>query len=104
MMHHPGAPRLLQQLGIGGTARWLGDGSFSLIIQLSKVPGRTELDQIELVAGALRATGKLSVADHTVRGRLKAETLPLPAIDPHANDPLPFAGDRRLGRLGACGG
>ncbi len=28
-LHHPGAPRLLELLGVPGTASWLGDGSFS---------------------------------------------------------------------------
>lgn len=91
MLHYPGAPRLLAQLGFGGTAAWLGDGSFSLITQLSHVPGRLEFNAIELVAGSMRLTGQLSNAGHVLLGRLKAETLMLPAIDLRSADPLPLA-------------
>ena len=91
MMHHPGVPRLLAQLGFGGVAAWLGDGSFSLITQLSHTPGRLEFNTIELVAGALRLTGQLAEANHVLQGKLKAETLLLPAFDVRSADPLPLA-------------
>ncbi|MDP9095910.1 MAG: AsmA-like C-terminal region-containing protein, partial [Pseudomonadota bacterium] len=91
MLHHPGAPRLLEQLGFGGTASWLGDGSFSAITQLSHAPGRLELGTIDLVAGGMRLTGQVSQVDQMVQGRLRAETLMLPAIDLRSVEPLPFA-------------
>ena len=89
-LHHPGATRLLMQLGFGGTASWLGDGSFSIITQLSKAPGRVDIGGIDLVAGAMRMGGQLSVVNHVVQGRLRAETLPLPKIEPRSPDPLPL--------------
>ena len=90
-LHHPGAPRLLAQLGFRDTAPWLGDGSFSIITQLSKIPGRIEIPSIDLVAGAMRIGGQLSIANHVIQGRLRAETLPLPPIDLRSPDPLPVA-------------
>ena len=87
-LHHPGAPRLLEQLGVAGTASWLGDGSFSVIAQANRVPGRLDLTGLELIAGSLRATGQLSLAGHSVTGRIRAETLPLPL--PYANSPEPL--------------
>ncbi len=89
-LHHPGAPRLLAEFGIGGAATWLGDGSFSLITQLSHVPGRLDLGAIEFVAGAMRVTGQLSNVDHVLQGRLKAECLMLPTVDFRSTDPLPL--------------
>ena len=90
-LHHPGAIRLLTQLGFGGTASWLGDGSFSIIAQIAKVPGRLDIGSLDLVAGAMRIGGQLSISDRTAQGRLRAETLPLPSIDPRSPDPLPIA-------------
>jgi hypothetical protein len=93
-LHHPGAPRLLEVLGVPGTAAWLGDGSFSLIAQAAVSPGRIELDNFELVAGAARASGRLALAERSLSGRIIAETLPLPMVYPRSPDPLPFAGLR----------
>ncbi|MDT7950592.1 MAG: AsmA family protein [Acetobacteraceae bacterium] len=89
-VHHPGAPRLLAQLGYAGTASWLGDGSFSLIAHLAAVPGQLDLNGLDLVAGAMRLTGQASLAQHRLQGRLRAETLTVPAIDPRSPDPLPL--------------
>lgn len=88
-LHHPGAPRLLEQLGLQGTAPWLGDGSFSLIAQANVVPGRAEATSFELVAGQLRAAGQLALAGRALSGRVRAETLTLPMIHPRSPDPLP---------------
>ncbi|HYZ61133.1 MAG TPA: AsmA-like C-terminal region-containing protein, partial [Acetobacteraceae bacterium] len=90
-VHHPGAPRLLALLGVPGTASWLGDGSFSLIAQTTAAPGRIDLENFELVAGSLRASGKLEAAGRAVSGRVSAETLTLPMISPGSPDPLPVA-------------
>ncbi len=77
-IHHPGAPRLLELLDRPGTAPWLGDGSFSLIAQASSGPGSLELDEFQLVAGSLRASGQLTFSGRALSGRVRAETLPLP--------------------------
>jgi hypothetical protein len=90
MAHHPGAPRLLESVGVPGTASWLGDGSFSVIAQASAVPGRFELDNVELVAGSLRARGQLVLAGSAFSGKIRAETLPLPMLYPRSPDPLPL--------------
>ena len=89
-LHHPGASRLLAELGFGDVT-WLGDGSCSVIAQLSHIPGRLDANSIELVAGETRLTGQLWDFDHVIQGKLKAETLTLPAIDLRSTDPLPLA-------------
>ena len=90
-LHHPGAPRLLERLGIGGTAAWLGDGSLSLVGQASAAPGRIELDGATLAAGALRAAGRMALEGNRLTGQVAAESLPLPLVYPRSPDPLPLA-------------
>ncbi len=92
MLHHPGAPRLLEVLGLPGTEAWLGDGSFSLISQVATTPGRVELQSFTLVAGAMRASGQLALAGKVLSGRIAAETLPLPMVYPRSPAPLPIDG------------
>lgn len=63
-------------------------------------PGLTLVaDHLDVVAGGLRARGQLSLAAGPARpvlsGRLVAERLPLPGLDPGSPEPL------ALGRLGA---
>jgi hypothetical protein len=94
-LRHPGAPRLLEALGIPGAAFWLGDGSFGLIAQLTGAPGIVSAETFDLAAGGLRATGALAL-DHSgavpvLAGHVAAETLPLPRPDPRSGDPLPAA-------------
>ena len=108
-LRHPGAPRLLATLGVLGdgpaesirrgegersspmrAADWLGDGSFSLVAQLTASPGRAVLDGFDLAAGAARLSGQLALERGGVTGRITAETLPLPALDPRSAEPLPF--------------
>lgn len=93
-LRHPGAPRLLEALGMGGTAAWLGDGSLGLVAQLSGAPGKLAADSFELTAGGLHATGALllddAVGPPTLTGRISAETLPLPRFDASGQDPLPL--------------
>ncbi len=96
LMHQPNAARLLGQLGVAGIGGWLGEGSFSLIAQLSRVPGRVGIGNVELVAGELRARGQLAIARRALQGRITAETLPLPAPDPRSPDPLPLAALQRF--------
>ena len=90
-LHHPGAPRLLETLGLGGTVAWLGDGSMSLVGQLAATPGKLELEGATLAAGALRATGRVTVEGRRISGQIAAETLPLPLLYPRSPEPLPVA-------------
>ena len=87
MVHHPGAPRLLEAFGMQGPAAWLGDGSLSLVGQLAGAPGRLELDGATLAAGALRVSGRLGVAGRRLTGLLSAESLPLPLVYPRSPEP-----------------
>lgn len=90
LLHHPGAPRLLESLGVGGAAAWLGDGSFSLVGQAAWAPGRQELDGATLAAGALRANLHLVLDGRALTGTINAETLPLPLTYLRSPDPLPL--------------
>lgn len=90
-VHHPGAPRLLEMIGLGGTAPWLGDGSLSLLSQVAASPDRVTLDNFALGAGALRLRGQLALAGRTVTGQVAAEVLPLPLPFVRSADPLPVA-------------
>lgn len=94
MLRHPGAPRLLEALGAGGTASWLGDGSFSLVAGVAATRQKIVIDSFDLAAGLLRAGGSLTLEPGTVprlAGRITAETLPLPLPFPRSPDPLPLA-------------
>lgn len=92
-LHHPGAPRLLEWLGIPGTASWLGDGSFSLRGTVASRPGRVALDGFEIAAGSLRAEGALALERSEgvprLTGQVTAETLPLPLPYPRSPEPFP---------------
>ena len=90
MLHHPGAPRLLNTLGATDMGAWLGDGSLSLLSQVVAVPGRLAFESFDLAAGTLRARGQLVVAGRSLSGQVTAEVLPLPAIGPRSPEPLPL--------------
>jgi hypothetical protein len=89
-LRHPGAPRLLAE-GFGASLPWLGDGSFSLVANLTAGPQVMAAESFELVAGALRAGGALALA-HGARprlsGRIAAERLPLPVPALRGAEPL----------------
>ena len=96
-LRHPGAPRLLDAVGIRDTVSWLGDGSLSWVGAVYGTgpiwaPNRVATDAFDLTAGSLRATGALAL-DRTgkprLTGHISAETLPLPLPYPRAPDPLP---------------
>jgi hypothetical protein len=87
---HPGAVRLLASLLGREAPDFLGDGSFSLVAQLATRREGWTSDSFELVAGAMRARGQLSLTEAarpSLAGRVALETLPLPA---------PTAGGARL--------
>lgn len=105
-LRHPGAPRLLGPLlgqDAAALSDWLGQGSFSLIGNLSGDAQGVRLEKLELVAAALRARGDLALALAEPRPRLTgtvaAEVLPLP--DPLAEDAGAVAW-QRLGGLDAA--
>ena len=98
-LRHPGAPRLLDMLDLGGTAAWLGDGSLSWTGTIGGsgpllAPTKVFSDSFDISAGRLRASGAFAL-DRTgtpkLTGRLTAETLPLPLPYPRAPDALPVA-------------
>ena len=117
-LRHPGAPRLLEQAGYGGAAAWLGDGSLSLLAQVSAAKGRIVLDNFDVVAGSLRAKGQMAIelsaeneaaagngavpangvlpanaaATPRIAGVIVAETLPLPLPYLRSPNPFPVAG------------
>ena len=94
MLRHPGAPRLAEVLGVASAPAWLGDGSLSVVAQMSGTPERWAADSFELTAGSLHATGALLLergATLSLTGHVNAETLPLPLPSPRALDPLPIA-------------
>jgi hypothetical protein len=76
--------RLLASLLGREAPDFLGDGSFSLVAQLATRREGWTSDSFELVAGAMRARGQLSLTEAarpSLAGRVALETLPLPA--PH---------------------
>jgi hypothetical protein len=99
-LRHPGAPRLLGQLGWLGAAAWIGEGSFSLDAQAAFGSDGGSLHDVTLTAGALRAGGALDFQRGTgptrVTGAVTAGALPLPHLSPSSLDPLPLGALRGL--------
>ncbi len=81
-LRHPNAVRLLAGLGL--SAEWLGQGSLAVVAPLAVAPRHLATEQLDLVAGGLRARGALALslglARPRLNGRLVAEALPLPAL------------------------
>lgn len=94
-VRHPGAPRLMTLLGAAEPPAWLGEGSFSLIAAVSGSAAGLAAENMELVAGGLRARGQAALALGgalpRLTGRLLAERLPLPGIPSGDAGPLDFA-------------
>ncbi|WP_198379426.1 AsmA family protein [Roseomonas sp. KE2513] len=93
-LRHPGAPRFLADaLGIH-LGEWIGQGSLSLVASLGVGPQGAAAERFDLVAGALRASGALSLALDgplpRLTGRVAAETILLPAVAWSSRAPLPF--------------
>lgn len=90
-LRHPGAPRLLAETFGWDVGGWLGDGSFSLVANLAVGPQGMAAESFELVAGALRAGGALTLTDGArprLGGRIAAERLPLPLPGLRSTEPL----------------
>lgn len=99
-LRHPGAPRFAAEALQLPLPTWLGEGSFSIIANLAATPRGGQIDNIELVAGELRAGGQLTLAlapaaRPRLTGRIQAERLPLPA-PLGGEEPLPLAPLQRL--------
>lgn len=79
-LQHPSATRWLAELGV--PMPWLGPGSLSLVTTLAAGPALLTAEQLELVAGGLRARAGLLLAPEARRlsGRVAAEVLPLPPL------------------------
>ncbi len=89
-LRHPGAPRLMAE-AFGAQADWLGEGSFSLVANLTGHPTGLGAESFELVAGTLRAGGALQLqagARPRLTGRINAERLPLPLPPLRGTEPL----------------
>uniref|UniRef100_UPI001F47880B AsmA family protein n=1 Tax=Falsiroseomonas oryziterrae TaxID=2911368 RepID=UPI001F47880B len=90
-LRHPGAPRLLGEAFGVEVGPWLGEGSFSLIAQLSAGPQGVAAESFELVAAGLRMGGALALATEArprVTGRIAAEHLPVPLPGLRSAEPL----------------
>jgi len=101
-LRHPGAPRLVESLGLDDVPSWLGDGSLGLVTKLSVQvpegqPGRIAAESFDLAAGSLHAAGALTLdgiggpSPPVLSGRIVADTLPLPLPPARAPEPLNFA-------------
>jgi hypothetical protein len=98
-LRHPGAPRLLQALGLDDPTSWLGEGSLTLVAEATaQRTGRgrkVALRASELGIGGLRArlSGEVALDPEARRAALtvEAERLPLPGIDPRRAALLPPA-------------
>jgi hypothetical protein len=81
-LRHPGAPRLLDTLGVPGARAWLGEGSVALLSHLSLSPGHVVAHDVSVAAGALQMAGlfdaKLSPAGVQFSGAIDAASLALP--------------------------
>lgn len=93
-LRHPGAPRLLDALGVPGAESWLDHGSLAVVAHLLAWPGHVRAEDFSVAAAALHAGGALE-ADFTgavpaVRGRIDADTLALPGLAPRDQAALPW--------------
>jgi uncharacterized protein involved in outer membrane biogenesis len=83
-LRHPGAPRLLAVLGMGGAETWLGTGSLALRAHVAVTPDRVLADGFDLQAADLRLGGQLSLGlsgpQPFLAGRVDAEMLALPPL------------------------
>lgn len=93
-LRHPGAPRFLTMLGLPDARRWTGDGSLSLVGDVTGSERRQAIGPFELTTGDVRSTGELVLDRHghepTLSGHLDVDTGVLPVPDPRADDPLPL--------------
>lgn len=99
-LRHPGARRLLaslglpERIGLPDLPAWIGDGSLSLVANLSGTPNRLGADSFDLTAAALHLAGRLAVdaanEEPRVTGQVTADRLPLPLPNGASSVPLPI--------------
>ena len=93
-LHDPAAPHLLQAMGFGLLANWLGAGPLRIQTHLDVAPDRIRFDSLDLAVGSLRAGGQFAIdpsgEQPRLLGQLTADAVPLPHIDLRAPDPLPL--------------
>ena len=97
-LRHPNARRLLTGLGwLADTVGlnmpiWPGEGSFGVQAQFNLHEDQLSVDGFEMTAGTLRTSGRLGIqwqgGQVRLGGRIMAETLPLPWLDPGSAEPL----------------
>ncbi|WP_161988342.1 AsmA family protein [Elioraea sp. Yellowstone] len=98
-LRHPGAPRLLQALGLDDPTPWLGEGALTLVAetttQRTERGRRITLRASELGLGRMRAqlSGEIALDAEARRAALtvEAERLPLPGLDLYSAALLPPA-------------
>lgn len=89
-LRHPGAPRLLQALGLPEAAAWVGDGSLALRADLAGTPASIAAEHLDLTAGLMHVAGNLAARPGPrLSGQISAERLPIPLPRAHGTDPLP---------------
>jgi uncharacterized protein involved in outer membrane biogenesis len=93
-LRHPGASRLAEMFGIADARAWLGDGSLSLVAQLTGDDTRIAADSFNITAGTVHTTGALALQQTpdgpSLTGQVTAETLALPLPAMRSTDPLPL--------------
>jgi hypothetical protein len=94
-LRHPGAARLLEDMGWGGAGTWLGEGSLSVLAQVSGTPDAVRIGSYDLTAGDFHAGGDATLTlprlgTPVLTGHLNADTLPLPAVGARERTPLPL--------------
>jgi hypothetical protein len=93
-LRHPGAPRLLDDIGLQATQAWLENGSLAVLAHLIVSPGHVQAQDFSVSAAALQVTGGFD-ADLTgdvpvIDGHVEAGTLALPAVSLDDRSPLPW--------------
>jgi uncharacterized protein involved in outer membrane biogenesis len=95
LLRHPGAPRLLEALGLPAAAAWMGDGSLSLVAKLNASRQGIGADGFDLSAGGLHATGALAWSggeEKLLAGRVTADVLPWPDSAWRGAEPILVSG------------
>jgi hypothetical protein len=94
-LRHPGAPRLLDAIGVHGAESWLDNGSLAVLAHLVVWPGHVQAKGFSVSAAALQLAGDFD-ADWTgsvpvINGNAEAGMLTLPALPGRSETPLPWS-------------
>ena len=94
-LQHPSAARLLNSLGYGDAASWLGEGSMSVVADAGSDGSSWALAPVTFSLGMLHGSGRIARASarppdaRKITGTLVIDTLPWPTPEP--DDPIPVA-------------